>query len=399
MKSFIILMAAFMAAVAMSIDTMLPALGLIGRDLGVAEANHVQYILVLIFAGMAAGQLVCGPISDAVGRKRVLYAGLAVYALGSVVCLYADTLPVMLAGRLLQGLGVSGPYVSALAIVRDRFSGAEMARIMSLIMMIFVLVPSVAPMIGQAILFFFSWRHIFALLLAVALALAVWVRFGLEETLPPERRIRLRALDIALGFREVFSHRETFAYMVCMGLMFGGFVGYLNSTQQIFQGLFQTGALFSAYFGGLALVFGASSLLNARVVERFGMRPLCRLAATGIIVASLLFFAWCFVFGAALVPFLVYVAMAYFAMGLLFGNLNALAMEPMGHIAGIASAVIGATSSVISLVFGTLIGQAYDGTLYPVTAGFLVLGAAALFIMRSVSKVTSGGVVLNGGPQ
>lgn len=386
MKMFIAMMASFMAAVAISIDAMLPALKVMGEDLGVSDINQTQYIIVLIFAGMAIGQLAAGPLSDALGRKKVLYLGLCIYAIGALVAMMAASLPVLLAGRLLQGLGVAGPYVSAVAIVRDRYSGAEMARIMSLVMMIFVIVPSLAPALGQLILFVASWRAIFAFFFVAAVGIAIWVHFSLEETLPAHKRIRLRPLDVALGFREVFSNRATAGYMVCMGLVFGGFMGYLNSTRQIFQDLFGTGDLFSLYFGGLALVFGASSLLNARIVQRHGMRNLCRSAMTAVIAASLVYLAFRAVAGDLLVPFLAYVAVLYFAMGLLFGNLNAIAMEPMGHIAGIASAVIGATSSVISLTLGTLIGQMYDGTLVPVTAGFAVLGLCALAVMRCVNR-------------
>jgi DHA1 family bicyclomycin/chloramphenicol resistance-like MFS transporter len=383
---FIVMMAAFMASVAISIDAMLPALDIIGRDLAVADINHTQYILVLIFGGMAIGQLLCGPASDALGRKKVLYAGLALFAAGSLVSMLAPNFAVMLIGRFMQGLGVAGPYVSAVAIIRDRHSGAEMARIMSFVMMIFVLVPSIAPALGQGILFVANWRWIFGMLLGCAVLLAIWVYASLPETLPPEKRLRLRAVDLWMGFREVFANRTTTGYMVCMGLTFGSFMGYLNSTRQIFQDQFETGPMFSAYFGGLALVFGLSSLCNASIVRRFGMRRLCQSAAGAIILSSMAFLAWCHLWGEALWPFLAYVSVLYFAMGLMFGNLNAIAMEPMGHVAGIASAVIGATSSVISLCLGTLIGQLYDGTLAPVTTGFLILSACCLLLMRRVEK-------------
>lgn len=386
MTGFIILMASFMASVAVSIDAMLPALKTIGESLDVADINHTQYIIVSIFAGMAVGQLVCGPLSDAKGRKAILYAGLALYALGSLVCMLSQGLGVMLAGRLLQGLGVSGPYVSAVAIIRDRCSGREMARVMSLVMMIFIIVPALAPALGQGILFLASWRHIFALLFLVAVALAACVYFNLEETLPPEKRMTFDASHVAAGFREVFSSRVTACHTVCMGLIFGGMIGYLNSTRQIFQDLFQTGNMFSLYFGGLALVFGVSSLVNSRIVKKTGMRRLCRYAVVAIILASALFLEYCRVSGPALWPFLFYASVLYFAMGLMFGNLNAIAMEPMGHIAGIASAVIGSTSSVISLCLGTLIGQLYDGTLAPLTMGFLAIGTVCFFVLRMGNK-------------
>lgn len=386
MKMFIAMMASFMASVAISIDAMLPALGIMGEDLGVRGPNHTQYIIVLIFAGMGLGQLVAGPLSDAIGRKKVLYIGLAIYAAGSLVSMLAPSMPVMLAGRLLQGLGVAGPYVSAVAIIRDRYSGAAMARIMSLVMMIFMVVPSLAPALGQLIMALASWREIFALFFVAAVGLAAWVYVGLEETLPPAKRIRLRALDVVLGFREVFANRTTSGYMICMGLVFGSFMGYLYSTRQIFQDLFGTGEWFSAYFGGLAVVLAIASLVNARIVQKHGMRRLCRSALLMVLGASLAYLAYRAVFGDQLVVFVAYAAVLYFSMGLLFGNLNAIAMEPMGHIAGIASAVIGATSSVISLVLGTLIGQSYDGTLVPVGTGFAVLALCALVVMMRANR-------------
>lgn len=386
MNSFIILMASFMASVAITIDAMLPALDAIGESLGVANPNHTQFIIIAIFAGMAAGQLVCGPLSDALGRKKVLYGGLALYAAGSLVSMASDSLTVMLAGRLLQGLGVAGPYVSAIAIIRDKYSGSDMARIMSMVMMIFIIVPSLAPAMGQAILFAADWRYIFGALFAVAVTLGIWVRFGLEETLPPEKRLPFRVKDIAAGFGEVLANRTTSCHMAAMGLIFGAFMGYLGSTRQIFQDVFGTGVWFSAYFGGLALLFGVSSLLNSRIVARVGMRKLSRLAAATIAVSSLLYLGYSEMFGASLWSFLVYISVPYFAMGLMFGNINAIAMEPMGHIAGIASAVIGAVSSLISLTLGTLIGQLFDGTVMPVTAGFCLLGTLCLFAMLLEDK-------------
>lgn len=388
-KAFIIMMAGLMAAVALSIDAMLPALHLIGADLNAVNANQTQYIVIMIFAGMALGQLMGGPLSDALGRKRILYIGLGIYIVGSVICIAAPSMAVMLLGRFVQGLGVAGPYISAVAIIRDRHSGAEMARLMSFVMMIFILVPSIAPGMGQAILFVADWRWIFAALLVYALVLLIWIYTKLPETLPPEKRLRPRVLDLAMGFREVFTNRVTTGYMLAMGLTFGGFMGYLNSTRQIFQDLFETGVWFSAYFGGLALIFGVASFCNATMVRHFGMRRLCQSAALAIAVSSGIFLLYAFAAVPTLWAFLAYVAILYFAMGLMFGNLNAIAMEPMGHVAGIASAVIGATSSVISLSLGTMIGQLYDGTIIPVTAGFAVLSTLCWLVMRGTDRATA----------
>jgi DHA1 family bicyclomycin/chloramphenicol resistance-like MFS transporter len=377
-REFTVLMAALMSVVAISIDALLPALGMVAADFSLSTPNHAQYLIGFLFAGMAAGQFVCGPLSDALGRKRILYAGLALYFAGSIICLFAQDFGLMLAGRLVQGLGVSGPYVSAVSIVRDKYSGRTMARVMSVVMMIFIMVPAIAPSLGQAILFAASWRAIFVLYVVYAFAVGAWIFLRLPETLPPANRIPFRLSSIAAGFREVVRNRPTVCYTLCMGLCFGSFIGYLNSSQQIFQVQFGTGKMFTVYFGLLALVFGVASLMNSRFVERLGMQYICIRSFSAIIVISALFLGVHAVADIRLWMFLLYAALLFCAFGLLFGNLNALAMEPMGHIAGIAAAVIGASSSLLSLVLGTLIGQFYNGTLVPILCGFIGLGALAL---------------------
>lgn len=387
MTEFIILVAAMMSIVAITIDAMLPALGIMGRDLGIAYPNQIQLVISFLFIGMTAGELLCGPLSDALGRKKILYSGLAVFALGSVICYQAQSIEMMLFGRIVQGLGVSGPYVSAVAIVRDKFSGTEMARIMSLVMMIFILVPAFAPALGQAILLMGSWRMIFVMYIGLAVALAVWITFRLAETLPPEKRIRFNPLSLALGFREVFSNRVTMCYTLCMGIAFGSFIGYLNSSQQIFQEQFKTGEMFVLYFGGLALVLGAASLVNARIVGKTDMQTICIRATGGIIVTSALFLLVHFITDVTLWMFVSYAAVLFFSFGLMFGNINAIAMEPMGHVAGIATAVIGATSSAMSLTIGTAIGQMYDNTLIPIVSGFFILNIISLLLMLYVRRL------------
>ncbi len=375
---FIALMAVLMSVVAISIDAMLPALGVMGQDLHVAGPNEAQYIISSIFAGMAIGQLVCGPLSDALGRKRIIYVTVALYLVGSVICLTAHSLPVMLAGRFLQGLGVSGPYVSTVSIVRDKYSGAAMGKVMSLIMMIFIMTPAIAPSLGVAIITFASWRYIFVLYIVYALLVMAWAGFRLKETLPPEKRISFSAAHIASGAKAVFSNRQTVCYMLAIAFVFGSMTGYLNSSQQIFQEHFGAGKMFAIYFGSLALTFGLASLGNSRIVEKLGMRKLAIRAITGIVAASAVFFVINLVMTVPVWMFLIYVACVFFGLGFLFGNLNALAMEPMGHIAGTASAIIGSASSIISIVLGTTIGQLYNDTLLPVTGGFMVFGAVAL---------------------
>jgi DHA1 family bicyclomycin/chloramphenicol resistance-like MFS transporter len=382
---FVALMAVMMSVVAISIDAMLPALGIISDDLGLTDPNQAQFIISSIFAGMAVGQLICGPLSDALGRKRVIYVTIVLYLIGSVVCVLAGSIETLLIGRFLQGLGVSGPYVSTMSIVRDKYSGSAMGRVMSLVMMIFIMVPAVAPSLGEAILSFASWRYIFGMFIVYALAVMVWVTIRLEETLPPEKRISFSIAHMVTGATAVFSHRRTVCYMVASALIFGGMTGYLNSSQQIFQEHFGVGKAFALYFGGLALTFGVSSLSNSRIVERLGMQRIVGIAFAAIVVCSAIFLGVNLLMPATLWMFVTYVACIFFCMGFLFGNLNALAMEPMGHIAGIASAIIGSTASVISICLGTLIGQLYNDTVIPMTIGFLVLGSLAV-VLLSVAR-------------
>ncbi len=387
MKEFTVLMALLMSIVAISIDALLPALGQAGADLQLTNPNHAQYLIGFLFVGMALGQLIAGPLSDAWGRKRLLYSGIGLYLVGSVVCLFAKDFTWMLAGRFIQGLGVAGPYISAVSIVRDKYSGRHMARVMSVVMMIFIMVPAIAPSLGQGIMLYASWRAIFILYIVYALLIAVWISLRLEETLPAERRIPFTGKNLAHGFREVISNRATALYTVGMGICFGSFLGYLNSSQQIFQDQFGTGKLFVVYFGLLALVLGAASLANSRFVERLGMQYISVRAFVAIVLASALFLALHGLVDVITLPmFLVYAAVLFFSFGLVFGNLNALAMEPMGHIAGMASAIIGFMSSLISMSLGSLIGQLYDGTLIPITLGFFGFGLLAIFILITADK-------------
>ncbi len=380
--SFIILMALLMSIVAISIDALLPALGLIGAEYQVSDANHVQYVVGALFVGLAFGELVAGPLSDAMGRKPVLYVGLALYLIGSVLCFFAPSFDLLLLGRLLQGIGVAGPYVSTVSIVRDQYSGRDMARVMSIIMMIFILVPAIAPALGQGVLYIASWREIFLFYIVYSVAIVTWIALRLDETLPKERRIAFKASAIRHGFVEVFKNRITMSYMLAIGACFGGFLGYLNSSQQIFQVQFKTAEMFTVYFGLLALVLGAASLVNSRIVARLGMRYICLRAMISVVAASAVFLGLHAIAAITLWMFLIYAAIIFFGFGLMFGNLNAIAMEPMGHIAGTAAAVISAVSSLISMALGTLIGQLYDITLIPMTLGFIVLGLVAIGCMR-----------------
>ena len=379
---FALLMALLMSIVSFSIDALLPALGEIKNVFALADSNQAQWVIISIFAGMTIGQLIAGPLSDAIGRKRILFAGIIIYFLGSLLCFYTKSFEWFLAGRFIQGLGVSGPYVACISIVRDKYSGTQMARIMSLIMMVFMVAPAIAPSLGQMIIHFFGWRDIFVLYMIYALTVGVWVALRLEETLVPENRLPMRIQAFKDGFKEVVSNKTTMSYLLCAGFCFGGFIGYLGTSQQIFMHQFgKTGTEFSAYFAVLAGVMGIASFTNSKIVMKFGMRTICIYGFWGLSVISLIFLVMQLI-GISITfwMFMLYACILFLLFGTLFGNLNAIAMEPMGHVAGMASAIIGATSSILSLILASIIGQLYDGTLVPMTCGFVVLCGLAFGI-------------------
>ncbi len=289
----------------------------------------------------------------------------------------------MLAGRVLQGLGVAGPRTMTIALVRDRFEGHVMARVMSFVMAVFILVPVIAPSLGQAVLGVAGWRTIFGLYLTLALAVTVWFGWRQEETLPLARRRPFSAADIVRAAREVLTHRVALGYTVAAGLVYGAFIGYLSSVQQILQQQYALASRFPLYFSMLAISLGAASLCNARLVGRYGMRPLAA-SALRLVAAVSIPFAGVVISRSGQPPLwalMLYLLTTFFGIGLLFGNLTALAMQPLGHIAGTGAAVVGGLSTLISLALGTAIGQSYDGTVVPLVSGFAILSVLAMAAM------------------
>ena len=381
---FVTLMALMTSLVALSIDAMLPALPQIGAELGVQRANDNQLVVSLLLLGLGIGQMIYGPLSDSTGRKPAVYAGFGLFMVGCLLSLFATSFQMMLAGRILQGVGVAGPRIVTVALIRDQYEGRAMARVMSFVMAVFILVPVVAPALGQAILIVADWRAIFGLFLVLAVVALVWFAVRQPETLLPERRIPFSLGRIGRAIREVCLNRVAFGYTLAAGLTSGAFIGYLNSAQQIFEGQYALGQRFPIYFAVLALAIGVASFLNARLVMRFGTRPLSRRASIFLSGLSVLF--WLLAYPLAGHPplwtFMGYMLLTFFCVGILFGNLNAMAMEPLGHIAGVGAAVVGALSTLLSVALGTAIGQSYNGTILPLVGGFAILGGAAILVMR-----------------
>ena len=381
---FVFLVALIISLVALSIDAMLPALPQIAADLGVTRVNDSQYVISVFFAGMGLGQLFFGPLSDSVGRRPAIISGLLLFTVGCVVSIVAGDFEQMLLGRFLQGLGASGPRIVSVALVRDQYKGREMARVMSFVMTVFILVPVFAPAVGQLVLLVADWRYIYLMVLCLALLAGLWFWRRQPETLSRDNRISFSVAQLLLDIRAILRIRAALGYTVTMGFLFGAFIGYLGSSQQIFQQQYALHEWFPFFFGILASAVGCASLLNARLVLRFGMRRLSRLALQSICLLSFPFCLLCLMMDGhpQLILLMFYLLPLFFCFGILFGNLNAMAMEPLGHIAGLGSAVVGSISTLLSVFFGAIIADLYDGTVLPLVLGFAVLGLAALLVMR-----------------
>ena len=381
---FITMISMLMAVVALAIDMMLPAFGAMRSQFGLtADSNALAPIVTFFFLGLALGQPIFGPLSDALGRKRVLYLGLAVYILASIAAAFAPSLPVLLFLRFLGGVGAAGPNVIARGVVRDAYEGQTMAKVMSYVMAVFIVVPVVAPTLGALILTFGSWHLIFWFFAAFGIGVGLWTR-KLPETLPPDRRIPLNLRHLIGATKIVFSSRFTMGLTFAQAALFAFFTSYLASSQLMIDDIFGLNAWFPIIFGGSAAVLGVGMLVNARLLNLVALRPLLRRTFIGYSGAALSFTAiawasggtppfWLFLLG--LLPML-------FGHALLIPNLNAAAMIPMGHVAGTAAAVMGTISILGGASVGALIDVSYDGTIIPLaTAGLLGCAVAFAFFV------------------
>ncbi len=381
-KEFVALVALTTSLAAMSIDMMLPALSDIAAEFAPAHPNDRQLVLTTFFVGLSLGQLVFGPLSDSIGRKAALYSGIALFVLGGLCCALAPSFGLLLAGRALAGFGAAGPRIVAVAVVRDMHTGRAMAKVMSFVSSIFILAPLLAPALGQALLLVGSWRSIFWLLVVAASVDVAWFGLRQAETLPPTRRTPLSLGVVARALSEVLQNRITLSYTLAMGLIFGAFINYLTTSQQVFQEQYGVGKLFPLYFGLLAAALGLASLANAQLVMRLGMQRLARFAGGAECVFSVLFWLWAIAWQGhpPLWLFMACMLVCFFCNGVLFGNYTARALEPMGHIAGAAAAVTGSLSSLVSLAFGTPFGRAYDGSVLPIISSFVIASIGALVL-------------------
>lgn len=381
---FVVLMAITIGLVALSIDNLLPAFGPIATDYGIEDGNRMQLLIYVFMTAFGLMQIVYGPLADSFGRKRILMLGLFIYAIGTVMAIFADSYDHLLIARFVQGLGAAAPRVLTIAITRDCFEGREMARVMSFVMMIFIIVPVFAPASGSLILALANWHMIFVSTLVLAIIIAVWYSLRMPETLHPEYRHKLSLSRIARDIKTTITNRQTLGYATAMGLMFACLMAYIGSAQQIFETeVYGLGVWFPLVFGMIAACMSVSSFVNARLVRKIGMHKLSQGGLLVMAISSLINLGIAFAFdGAPPLPvFGIGLTVTLFCFSMTMPNFNSLAMEPVGRIAGTASSMIGVYSTLIGVVAGGIIGQQFNGTVIPLVGGYLVLAVLAIIIV------------------
>ncbi len=383
---FICMMAALMAINALAIDVMLPGMQEIGASLGEPDENRRQLVITSYLLGFSLMQLAFGPLSDRFGRRGPLAAGVAVYVIAAIGAVFVPTFAPLLLLRFVQGMGAAATRVITVAIVRDVFGGRQMAEVMSLIMTMFMVMPVIAPSIGQVVMLFGEWHLIFVFMAVIAAVILGWMWLRLPETLHPEYRRPFTLASVMTGFKVVMTNRLSLWYTLAMSVILGALFGFINSAQQVYVGIYGLGVWFPVAFAAVAGLMSAASFANSKLVMRIGMRRMSHGALAGFIAASGIL-AVMAAFGP--VPFPIFIGLFALAMvffGMIGSNFGAIAMEPLGALAGTASSVQGFIQTVIGAVSGGLIGQAFDGTVFPLTLGFGTVGILALVFVLIAEK-------------
>ena len=385
---FIALMAFLMSNVALSIDGILPALTNIGQSLKHTNSTDLQSIITMIFLGLGIGQLFFGTLSDSLGRKPVVYLGVATFMVASVVIVTATSLEIMLVGRFFQGVGLSAPRSVSISIIRDLYSGNYMARIMSFIAVIFILVPMLAPISGQLILEFFNWQAIFYFQMGFTFLTIIWFGLRQKETLKESNRIKLTKHLFIDGVKIFFGFKETVIYTLISGFMTGSFMVYLSSSKQIFQDQYGLIEEFVYIFAGLSFFLGLSTFFNGSLVLKYGMKKLASFAlyffTFSSLVYTILFF---YAENPNLYILLLFISVQFGCIGFIFGNIRALAMQPIGHIAGIGASLNGAISTIMAVPIAMLIGHFINQTALPLFIGFLACGGSSILLLFVLEKI------------
>ncbi len=385
---FVAMIALLMALNAAAIDVYIPALQDIGSALGVTDENKRQFVITAYVIGFGGAQIIYGPLSDRFGRRPVLFAGLGIYLVGAVAAIFVPTFEALLLTRLVQGIGAAATRVIATSVVRDRFGGAQMASVMSLVMMVFMVMPVFAPNIGSVVMAFGTWRELSGLMFLFGLGALIWTWARLPETLHPADRRALRIKPVYEAFRIVLTNRIAFCYTLAMASFFGALFAFIGQAEQIYTGIYNVGPHFTIYFSLVAVFMAASSFANSRLVARFGIRRLSHGALLGFIIMAGTHLALALYFGGA-TPFWMFLTL-FIGMMCFFGfvptNFNAMAMEPLGHVAGVASSVLGSAQTLGGGLLGAAVGYMYNGTLIPLLTGFLALALMSLVCVLIAEK-------------
>lgn len=382
---FIIVMASLMSLVALAIDALLPAMVDISKSINITDPTNNQLFITMIFLGLGFGQLISGPLSDSFGRKPVIYCGFIVFAFASFICVFATSLEMMIVGRLLQGIGLSAPRTISIAMVRDRFSGNYMAKVMSFIVVIFLLVPVIAPAIGKLMLDTYGWRSIFYSQLIFGFFTMLWVWKRQPETLKIENRKKFKFSLFSEGIKEFFKHKDAVVFTLFSGFITGSFIVYLSASQLIFEEQYHLKDEFPYIFAALSISIGLATFLNGKLVVKLGMLKLISIFTILFTVIPAVYLIFFFgEYNPSIYVLLIFFGLQFFSIGFLFGNTRALAMQPIGHIAGVGAAINGFISTIMAVPIATFIGSFIDTTASPLFIGFFICGLISLLLLASL---------------
>jgi MFS transporter, DHA1 family, multidrug resistance protein len=385
-REFVVVIASIMALNPLAMDIMLPALPNIGAAFGVGNANHLQTVLSAFLIGFGIAQFAIGPLADRFGRRPVLLSGMAVYCVASLLAIVAPSFEMLLLARVLQGLGTAATRVIAVSIVRDCYAGRRMASVVSLAMMVFIAVPVIAPSFGQVVMLMTQWRGIFIILMVYGVLALIWSAWRMPETLPVSERKSLAIRDVLSAYRQTVTNRQTLGYALAAGGLQGSLFAFVFTSQQVFTEIYHLGHYFPLAFAAIACGFAIAGFVNARFVNRIGMRVMSHGALIGYVVIGGIMLLAAETGMLPLPVFMTLSVLMMFSFGLMFANFTALAMEPQGHIAGTASSLYGTLTTLLGIGVGYTIGQDYDGTLLPFATGLFLCTLAALAVVLVVEK-------------
>jgi DHA1 family bicyclomycin/chloramphenicol resistance-like MFS transporter len=388
---FVVLMAALMSIVALSIDAVLPALPMIGDYLSVTNPLDNPKLITSIFLGLGLGQLIFGPLSDSFGRKPIVYAGFVLFIIASIICITTKNFEMMIFGRVLQGIGLACPRTMSIAMIRDSYEGDYMAKIISIVVMVFILIPIVAPTLGQYLMNNYDWKFIFTFNLIFGVLVMLWFWLRQPETLKDKYKIPYRLTIFKTGTVQFFRIKSAVIYTLLSGFITGSFMVYLSTSQQIFEKQYDLAEEFPLIFASIAISVGLATFMNSQLVVRLGMKKIVHIAMLSFVLISLVFIL---LYSSGQNPtievLITFFALQFFTIGFLFGNLRALAMQPMGHIAGIGSALNGFISTVMAVPIANYIGSFVVDSVTPLFVGFLVCGLISLLLFYiNSSRVSS----------